>query len=39
MVLVEKDPYANVKLSFVDQERSLDVFLDDESVVLDLACV
>ena len=39
MVLIEKDPYTNVKLSFVDQERSLDVLLDDERVVLDLACV
>jgi hypothetical protein len=36
MVLVDQNPDPDVKLPIVEQERPLDVFLDDEGVVLDL---
>ena len=36
MVLVDQHPDPDVKFPIVEQERPLDVFLDDEGVVLDL---
>jgi hypothetical protein len=36
MVLVDQHPHPDVKLPIVQQEWALNVFLDDESVVLDL---
>jgi len=35
MVLVDEDPHADVKLTIVQQERPLNVFLDDKRIVLD----
>ena len=35
-VLVQKDPDADVKFTVADQKWALNVFLDDESIVLDL---
>ena len=36
MVLVKQDPDSDVKFTLADQQGSLDVLLDDKSVVLDL---
>ena len=35
-VLVQKDPHTDVKFTVADQKWALNVFLDDESIVLDL---
>ena len=36
VVLIEQHPHPNVKLALVDEQRSLDVLLNDERVMLDL---
>ena len=38
MVRVEQDPYSDVELSLVDQQRPFDILLYYESVVLNLVC-
>lgn len=40
-VVVDYDPHTDVELALPDQERSLDVLLDDKAVVLELelACL
>ena len=35
LVLSENDPHSDVEFSFVDQQGSFNVFLDDERIVLD----
>lgn len=38
MVLIEEHPDSDVELALVNQQRALDVLLNDERVVLDLIC-
>ena len=38
MVLVEEHPDTDVKLALEYEERTLDILLDDEGVVLDFVC-
>jgi len=35
VILIKQYPYSEVKLSAADQQRPLDVLLDDEGIVLD----
>jgi hypothetical protein len=37
--VVDEDPHADIKLPLIHQERHLDIFLDDEAVVLELELV
>ena len=36
MILGQQDPDSDIKFALVDQQRPLDILLDDERVVLDL---
>ena len=35
----DHDPQSDIEFAFTDQERSLDVLLQDKDIALDIACV